>query len=42
VKDICSKPPVTIRSHDLQADNIRGTVSEIASRATTPLPTLVT
>lgn len=29
--DACSKPPTTIRSHDLHASNIRGPVGEIAS-----------
>jgi hypothetical protein len=31
VSDACSKPPITIRSHDLHASNIRRAVGEIAS-----------
>jgi hypothetical protein len=31
IGDVCFKPPITIRSHDLHVDNIRGVVSEIAS-----------
>jgi hypothetical protein len=27
----CSRPPITIRSHDLHADDIRGVVGEITS-----------
>jgi hypothetical protein len=27
----CSRPPTTIKSHDLDADDIRGLVDEIAS-----------
>jgi hypothetical protein len=29
--DVCSKPPITIRSHDLHAGHIRGAMDEIAS-----------
>jgi hypothetical protein len=29
--DACSRPPITIRSHDLHAGNIRGVVGEITS-----------
>ncbi len=29
VSDACSKPLITIRSHDLHADDIRGVVGEI-------------
>ncbi len=28
--DACSRPPITIKSHDLQVGDIRGTVGEIA------------
>jgi hypothetical protein len=31
VGDACFKPPITIRSHDLHAGDIRGAVGEIAS-----------
>ncbi len=31
VGDACSKPPITIRSHDLHVDNIKGAMGEIAS-----------
>jgi hypothetical protein len=31
VGDVCSKPPITIRFHDLHASDIRGIVGEIAS-----------
>jgi hypothetical protein len=30
-RDVCSRPSIIIKSHDLDADNIRGVVSEIAS-----------
>ncbi len=30
VSDVCSKPPIIIRSHDLHADDIRRVVGEIA------------
>jgi hypothetical protein len=30
-EDVCSKPRITIRSHDLYAGNIRGVVGEIFS-----------
>jgi hypothetical protein len=29
--DVCSRPPITIRSHDLHARNIRRAVGEITS-----------
>jgi hypothetical protein len=29
--DVCSKPPITIRSHDLHAGDIRRAMDEIAS-----------
>jgi hypothetical protein len=29
--DVCSRPPITIRSHKLHASNIRGAMGEIAS-----------
>ncbi len=29
--DVCSRPPITIRSHDLHVSNIKGVVGEIAS-----------
>jgi hypothetical protein len=29
VRDACSRPPITIRSHDLHANNIRGAMGEI-------------
>jgi hypothetical protein len=31
VGDVCSKPPITIRFHDLHASNIKGVVNEIVS-----------
>ncbi len=31
VRDACSKHLIIMRSHDLHADNIRGTMCEIAS-----------
>ncbi len=31
VGDVCSRPPITIRSHDLHPDNIRRVVGEIIS-----------
>jgi hypothetical protein len=31
VSDVCSKPSITIRSHDLHASDIREAMSEIAS-----------
>jgi hypothetical protein len=31
VGDACSKPPITIRSHDLHVGDIRGAVGEITS-----------
>ncbi len=31
VGNVCSKPPITIRSHDLHVGNIRGAMGEIAS-----------
>jgi hypothetical protein len=29
--DACSRPPITIRSHDLHEGDIRGVVAKIAS-----------
>jgi hypothetical protein len=29
--DTCSRPPITIRSHDLHVNNIRGAMGEITS-----------
>jgi hypothetical protein len=29
--DVCSRPPITIRFHDLHVNNIKGIVGEIAS-----------
>jgi len=29
--DVCSRPLITIKSHDLHASNIKGAVGEIAS-----------
>ncbi len=29
VGDVCFRPPITIRSHDLHVNNIRGFVGEI-------------
>jgi hypothetical protein len=31
VGDVCSKPPTTIRSHDLHVGHIRGAMDEIVS-----------
>jgi len=31
VGDVCSRPPITIRSHDLHVGNIRGAMGEITS-----------
>ncbi len=31
VGDVCSTPPITIRSYDLHVDDIRGVVGETAS-----------
>jgi len=31
VGDVCSKPPITIRSHNLHEGNIRKVVGEIVS-----------
>jgi hypothetical protein len=31
VGDACSRPPITIRSHDLHVGNIRGAMGEIVS-----------
>jgi hypothetical protein len=31
VGDVCSRPSITIRSHDLHVGDIRGVVGEIAS-----------
>ncbi len=31
VGDVCSRPPITIKSHDLHVDDIIGAVGEIAS-----------
>jgi len=31
VNDVCSKPPITIKSHDLHANEIRKVVGEIVS-----------
>jgi hypothetical protein len=30
-KDVCSTPPITIRSHNLNGSNIRGAMGEIAT-----------
>ncbi len=37
--DACSRPPIIIRSHDLDVGNIRGAVGEIIliTRGTSPL-----
>ncbi len=44
--DACSRPAITIRSHDVHVDDIRRAVAEIASnhettRGTNSLPSLV-
>jgi hypothetical protein len=42
-KNVCSRPPIIIRSHDLHAGDIRRGVDEIASyhKRTSSLPSLI-